>query len=433
VVLGGILVNCPTPARRSRTLVVLLVALALAVAGVNGAAAAPVGLVVTDDAPVFWTGTADTAGRTYAEVPACQETGCDRIRIRIALPDELEARPGGVQVAIRWSDATTSLGLYAVRDDVVVASSTGQIGTAQSLLLPKVNGSYLVYISSQPFDPAAAPAQVDYEGLAENEDDPPVEPVRHLLPDLRILPQRGVTFDSPPPFFDDTAAAEGSSCFSSEVLEQGARTCLRFGQAAENAGSGPLDLRYSVDPDDPSADAPAVQLVHLSDRTVQPHQAGWMDYHASHQHFHFEAFSQSWLYRLDDTGRPDSAPAATGRKNGFCMADTEMARWGQKGDAPQTFPAPRCLFPIGQEDGRDLYKNGISVGWADEYTWNLPDQMIEVSGLTDGRYRLVTRVDADDRLLEADETNNCVALDLELSSLSGTPQVREISGPMRCE
>ena len=423
--------NARASVRRSSIPLVVLLTSVLAWAGVDAASASPPDTMLTTEDPVLWTGTADVADRTYAEVPACQDSGCDRIVLKVKLPAEVRSREGGVQVAIRWSDASTSLGLYAVRDGEIVASSTGQIGVAQSLLLPRTNGSYTIYVSHQPFDPAAASSRVSYEGLVETEDTPPVEPLRELLPDLHVLPQRVVTFDTPPPFFDDSAPA-GSSCFASEQEDQGARICLRFGQAAKNVGTGPLDVRYSVDPADPSDDAPATQLVHRSDGTVREVPAGLMEYHPAHQHFHFEAFSQSWLYRLDGAGVPDTTPAATGRKNGFCMADTEMAMWGQKGDAPQTFPAPRCLFPIGHENGRDLYMNGISVGWADEYTWNLPDQMIEVSGLTDGRYRLVTQVDADGRLVESDKSNNCTALDVELSGLPSAPHATVLSAPLPC-
>jgi hypothetical protein len=61
------------------------------------------------------------------------------------------------------------------------------------------------------------------------------------------------------------------------------------------------------------------------------------------------------------------------------MADTEMHWWGLKGDAAQSYPAPRCLEPQATVGGRISFKNGISRGWADEYTCDLPDQMIEVS------------------------------------------------------
>jgi len=118
------------------------------------------------------------------------------------------------------------------------------------------------------------------------------------------------------------------------------------------------------------------------------------------------------------------------------MADTEFATtsWGHKGDTPQqTYPAPRCLDAIGQQDGRNLFKNGISSGWADEYAWALPDQMIEVSGLSDGRYLLQTVVDADNKLLESNKNNNCIAVEVTLSGLAtSTPSVVMANTPRAC-
>jgi hypothetical protein len=418
------------PERVRRTALACVAALALTAAAPH-ASAVDAAVPVTSESAAFWSGTAAVSDQTFEDVPACRTTGCDHIRIDVALPAELRSGPGGVQVAIRWQDLSTSLGLHAVRNGRVVASSTGQIGTAQSLLLPKGNASYDVYVSHQPLDPSVAATTVAYEGLAEYEAEPEVAPRRELLPDLRILPQRFITFASPSPIFEDSVPA-GSTCFTSEIVEQGARTCLRFGQAAENRGEGALDVRYSVDPADPGGEVEAAQRIYRSDGTYRDRSAGFMHYHPAHLHHHFEGFSQSWLYPIGEDGSAGPVPAASGRKNGFCMADTEMARWGLKGDSPQTYPAPRCLEPIGHRHGRDLFKNGISAGWADEYAWNLPDQMIEVSGLTDGRYRLVTRVDADDRLVEADESNNCIALDVELTGLGAQPSATVVGDPIPC-
>jgi hypothetical protein len=103
-----------------------------------------------------------------------------------------------------------------------------------------------------------------------------------------------------------------------------------------------------------------------------------MHYHQIHGHFHFEDFSQSTLHVVAPSGLPKSAPLASGRKNGFCMADTEMHWWGLTGDAAQSYPAPRFLEPQATVGGGVYSKNGISRGWADEYTWDPSDQMIEV-------------------------------------------------------
>ena len=73
-----------------------------------------------------------------------------------------------------------------------------------------------------------------------------MRPLRRMLPDLEVLAPSVATFGHPEPIFGDSAP-DGSSCFSSEIDEQGARVCLRFGQRAANIGSGPVDVRWSVD------------------------------------------------------------------------------------------------------------------------------------------------------------------------------------------
>jgi hypothetical protein len=376
----------------------------------------------------FWTGTVYREGRTYSGIPACQTSGCDRIRVTVDLPTWMQRKNGVVQVALRFlNQPNDSIGLYAYQGDRLKASSTGQIGSAQSMALPTVDATYDIYMSYQPFDPSVSSASVNYEGLAEFEQMPSAAPLRDMLPDLHILPQRYATFETPPPFFGDSAP-DGASCFLSEIQEQGAQMCLRFGQAAENVGAGPVDVRYSVSATAPEDEVAASQRIYRSDGSYWERSAGTMHYHPAHQHYHFEGFSQSSLWPLDVYGNiVGSAPVATGRKNGFCMADTEFATgsWGAKGDTPQqTYPAPRCLDPIGQVSGRNLFKNGISAGWADEYAWVLPDQMIDVAGLPDGRYLLVTKVDADNKLLEADEANNCVGVAMTLTGLAtATPSV----------
>jgi len=52
--------------------------------------------------------------------------------------------------------------------------------------------------------------------------------------------------------------------------------------------------------------------------------------------------------------------------------------------------------------------------WGDEYGRNLPDQYIDITGLTFGRYRLIPTVDASDWFLESNEANNVAWIDIQL-------------------
>ena len=421
------------PRRWALGAVFAVIAGATALAPAGAGANVPTYTLKSDTA-VFVRSQIRADGPRIPGVAECQMVACRHAKLRVRLPHALRSRPGGVQVAIRYTSGGfgDSLGLYVygARGGPLVASSTGQIGTAQSVLLPKADRDYDVYVSFNPLIPEIAQPVLAFEGLAENEDAAPVRPLRRMLPDLEVLAPSVATFGHPEPIFGDSAP-DGSSCFSSEIDEQGARVCLRFGQRAANIGSGPVDVRWSVDAQVPEDEVPAFQRVYRSDGSFAEQPAGSMHYHPIHSHYHFEDFSQSTLHVVAPSGLPKSAPLAAGRKNGFCMADTEMHWWGLKGDAAQSYPAPRCLEPQATVDGRVYFKNGISRGWADEYTWDLPDQMIEVSAVRDGTYWLVTRVDTAKKIEEESDANNCLMIKVKLTNVARASRSAALVGSAR--
>ena len=61
---------------------------------------------------------------------------------------------------------------------------------------------------------------------------------------------------------------------------------------------------------------------------------------------------------------------------------------------------------------------GLSRGWGDRYSYWLPDQYIDVAGLTSGRYRLQATADASNWFLESDESNNFTWVDIQISGNS---------------
>ena len=61
---------------------------------------------------------------------------------------------------------------------------------------------------------------------------------------------------------------------------------------------------------------------------------------------------------------------------------------------------------------------GLSRGWGDRYGYRLPDQYIDVTGLTSGRYRLWATADADNWFRESDDSNNFTWVDIQLESSS---------------
>jgi hypothetical protein len=421
---------------RIRRGVLALLTIALAALGLTAISSAaqadgpPRVTVATDGPAKFWTGVVRADGPTIRGIPECRTVNCDHLELKVMLPSGIWNRPGGVQVAIRWDIATEgALSLFVYRGGQRVATSAAGVGIAQSLTIPSAkNGTYDVYVSYGVTFGAVDPDPViPYEGLAEVEYKPAVLPVRDLLPNLAALPQENVTYDNPGAIFGDVAPA-GQSCYQSEIDEQGARQCLRFDQVMRNKGEGPLELRFDreigvIQNED------VAQRVYRSNGTFYDLAAGQVEFHPIHSHYHFKGFAQSALWPMDDAGNlVGTAPAVTGEKVSFCVSDTDLISWGLKGDDPLSYPAPDCLDPKQTIGTTEYFWYGMSRGWADRYNWYLPDQEIDTFGLPDGTYALLTTVDPDNKLKEADDTDNCGTVIVKLTGLTSAAPHADLLG-----
>jgi len=401
--------------------------------------------------PLFWKGRVGPEDAPRGGEPAeCAAAPCDRFRLKIDLPFNTfldPNRPGGVQVALRWFGNPAghtlppgipgccgefdTLHLWIYKDGALVAASPGIIAVSQSAFIPEPeNGWYDVWIAYDP-EYNVAPA-VEYEALAEVEYLPRIHPVSRLLPDLEFRSTERITFDTPSfPIFEPDPPP-GSSCFLSEMEEDGARTCLRFDQIIANVGRGPVEIAYQVPagtPSDPAAIFPVAQRIRESDGAFVDRPGGTVEYHAVHGHYHYSSFANALLWTSDARGRRlGIEPVAAAHKVSFCMADIRIDAWGKKGDGPRKYYAPDCLFPHTSDGTTDEYRQGINNGWADVYDWYLPDQYIEVSGVPSGYYRLEFCADPFDEIAEENEDNNCVVNHIRLRGMEGPKKKVDVLG-----
>lgn len=395
--------------------------------------------------PVLWSGSVARNAGHIGEVPECA-SGCDRFDLNVQLPGGVWTnKPGGVQVAVRWTGAVfgDNLRLYVYRGNTLVAKSDGIIAIAQSVLLPAASDGLLkVYVA---YDPDSTTNPLRYEGLAEVEYSPNPHPTRRLLPDLEARPQRNLGFD-PVGIFFDTVSPSFPSCYQSEVDEEGARLCLRFDQIFANTGEGPMELRFSVPTGTTPEHANVYQRIYWSDSAThfEDRLAGEVHYHGTHSHYHFTSFGLSRIWAVTASGaKSGSKPVRerkmkrtfasqlirSGRKVSFCLADTEIDVWARKGDGPRTYIAPDCLFPASSDPQSDYYVQGITPGWGDIYDYYLPDQFIEVSGVPDGDYIFETVGDPDGLMQEASEANNCTSIRIRLQNMASASRSAQILGP----
>jgi hypothetical protein len=165
------------------------------------------------------------------------------------------------------------------------------------------------------------------------------------------------------------------------------RYLIRFSTTVWNAGEGPLELRGDLGVD------PTVVYQRVFDRGggVTEYPTGTFSFQPSHGHWHFENFARYELWTQDAyeqwlaSGRTVGEPGwlgskTTGLGEGFCLRDSRPFT-GRSG-TPLRYAS--C----------ETDTQGISVGWSDVYSRDLPDQWVDVGEdpLPDGNYalRLIT-------------------------------------------
>jgi hypothetical protein len=157
----------------------------------------------------------------------------------------------------------------------------------------------------------------------------------------------------------DTITVDAESCEVDEmcVTGLGQRTILRFDTWSYNQGNEDLVVG-----------------------TPDPASPVWQ-YSACHDHFHYLGFA---VYELLN----GEGVVASGHKQAFCLLDL-------------TDPPPDS------GPGRfDCGYQGISAGWADVYSRDLPCQWIDVTDIPPGTYTLRIALNPERNLFERDYGNN---------------------------
>jgi hypothetical protein len=192
-----------------------------------------------------------------------------------------------------------------------------------------------------------------------------------------------------------------------QIQNTGGRKLLRFDSIVVNAGAGPFEL-HGARAAGSSSDMTTRQRV-FDDaggfREVSTPAAMYFG-GDGHNHWHVRDLEDFELVRLD-SGRL----AGTGAKHGFCFFDNYA--YGS-GDPAHYTGATGGGGACGGGAAATRTMMGLSVGWGDIYRGSLPDQHIDITGLTSGRYRLTARADAGNWFLETNNANNFSWIDIQL-------------------
>lgn len=196
------------------------------------------------------------------------------------------------------------------------------------------------------------------------------------------------------------------------------RWLLAFASATDNVGAGPLVVRGRHTGPGTMRATQVVKLANGSSRRYPLDSVLRYVRSPTHAHWHLLGFAR---YELR---RPNGARVRPDRKTGFCLGDRYRLA-----SPPPGAPA---LPVFRTECGRDLprlrsLREGISVGYGDDYPPAVEGQAIDVTGLRAGRYLLVHRANPRRDLRESSYRNNAASVLLRLGWRGGRPQVRVLA------
>ncbi len=233
--------------------------------------------------------------------------------------------------------------------------------------------------------PSSVLDRVDLSGrasevLVEPDDNSPLPP-GYITPDLVTLPSANLFIG-----YD----IEGTKY-------------LHFENSILNLSLVPLEVHGTLNPRTNVTDVK--QRIYAEDGAYVDRPIGSFFYHPDHEHWHIDAIAEYQLWSVDSEGLIGE-PVVAARKASYCLCDDAHF----SGDPhPESWPdVPvygRCETVI----------QGITPGWIDIYDSNTPGQLIDITGLPDGAYALVSRANPDDVVYESDIRNNIAIPLIEIS------------------
>jgi len=222
------------------------------------------------------------------------------------------------------------------------------------------------------------------------------------------LPAGGAT-DKPP----DLAMARLRSVQTENTAD--GRRLLRFSAVIVNIGVGTFELHAQRSSTSSTWSGQQVIFDNAGGSRTVATTAQFIYGGDGHNHWHVKDLEGYDLVRSDN-----GVKVGTGAKSGFCFFDNYQYKLTLPG-APQSAVYTRT--GCGTSTSLSL-KTGLSVGWGDIYTYRLPDQYIDITGLAPGRYRLWATADPGSWFEESNNANNATWADLQLTGTSVTTLAR---------
>jgi hypothetical protein len=206
-------------------------------------------------------------------------------------------------------------------------------------------------------------------------------------------------------------------CDAVETGEQGAKKCLRLSNGIGNLGDGPVEVHLAVDHAATALVAQLsavgegrfVQWIYNEDGTHTERDAGPAAFHVTHKHWHYAGLAHFQLFRYDPVTGLRGGEVTSHHKQGFCFLDWGMLNATDTDPSGGSNAQQNCQVP-----GDTGWSMGISRGYYDYYESGLTDEYVDVGGVPDGTYELVSTADGQRSLVELDPTDNSASIVLEL-------------------
>lgn len=177
---------------------------------------------------------------------------------------------------------------------------------------------------------------------------------------------------------------------------------LRFDTALANIGVGHVQIRNRVEGDTGIA---VQDILDGNNQVVYTKEVSRFVYEVTHGHNHVDDIAR---YELRQ-GSPNGQVIRTASKVSFCVEDSFKYHQGTMETARYSDCKPEMM--------------GITRGYADLYSANLPGQEFNVTGLPEGEYYMVIHVDPYKKFMDASRANNIAWTHIYLNPENGTFQI----------
>jgi hypothetical protein len=324
----------------------------------------------------------------------------------------VEVEPGRasrLRVAIDWAANTDWYALELIDPSgKVVAYESGRGSWSDEVYAarPKA-GDWTVRVIPEDVTASSFKARAKLERPAGK----PARP-KLLRPNMQVTPpwQPGLVAPAAP-FSGRPASVVGFqpfSCTLDETIVNGTQRCLRFSVGPANIGKGPYEARMDLATAEPTGEGrlegTVVQRLYRTDGSHVDRDAGRYVFHETHAHFHVSEMLSYQLFRVTDQSTGTLEPAGEGRKASFCTLDLMIADFARFTNERAKFRGPTpCAVP---PEGDSNLVMGVSPGWADVYTWDLPDQYVDFDAGGEGHFVIRVNVDQSNTILETNEQDN---------------------------